>query len=406
MDPGASRIRRFYLFRAVTSFTLWMPFWILWVDKNLESLFLITIVDSAFWITMILFQIPAGLLGDRYGRKAMLFIGEVLFAAGLLTFGLSTEFWQYLVSNVVWALGVCFIVSGDSPFVYDTLLELGRAKDYTMVMGKANAIMALVNAAACIFGGVIVENTGHAEYTLIIAAFVATLGSFTVIQLREPRVERKMTETYRAHLRTGLRIVLSTKAILIIILFQIVVEIGIYVMAVFRPVYLYTYLSLGYLQIGIFYASFLLVGAMATWNSGRIERTLREKWSLAFMYTAMFGSFVIVFLVQSVAAVSTQYLIYIVSGIQGPILFGYINKRVDSAHRSTVIAIATFMFTFILTAVEVASGYIATAWGLTESLVVLAITSAPIAVLLMVLWNRAIDAERSIESQGTQNQPM
>jgi MFS family permease len=355
---------------------------------------------------MILFQIPAGLLGDRYGRKAMLFIGEVLFAAGLLTFGLSTEFWQYLVSNVVWALGVCFIVSGDSPFVYDTLLELGRAKDYTMVMGKANAIMALVNAAACIFGGVIVENTGHAEYTLIIAAFVATLGSFTVIQLREPRVERKMTETYRAHLRTGLRIVLSTKAILIIILFQIVVEIGIYVMAVFRPVYLYTYLSLGYLQIGIFYASFLLVGAMATWNSGRIERTLREKWSLAFMYTAMFGSFVIVFLVQSVAAVSTQYLIYIVSGIQGPILFGYINKRVDSAHRSTVIAIATFMFTFILTAVEVASGYIATAWGLTESLVVLAITSAPIAVLLMVLWNRAIDAERSIESQGTQNQPM
>jgi MFS family permease len=404
MDPGASRIRRFYLFRALTSFTLWMPFWILWVDKNLESMFLITIVDSAFWTTMILFQIPAGLLGDRYGRKTMLFLGEFLFAVGLLAFGLSTGFWEYFISNVIWALGVCFIVSGDTPFLYDTLQELGRAKDYTMVMGRANAIMALVNALACIVGGVIVKSTGHVEYTLIMASLVAMLGTFTVLLLKEPNVvDRKRITSYRAHFKTGFRIVLSSKAILIIILFQIVVEIGIYVMAVFRPVYLHTYLSLGFLEIGIFYASFLLVGAMATWNAGKIEATLKEKWSLAFMYTAMFGSFLIVFLVQSVAAISTQYMIYIVAGVQGPILFGYINKRVDSAHRSTVIAIATFMFTFILTAVEVSSGWVATAWGLTESLLVLALGSAPIAVLLMVLWNRQVDAEGKAETVQTQD---
>ncbi|HUU07675.1 MAG TPA: hypothetical protein VMW88_04620, partial [Thermoplasmata archaeon] len=83
--------------------------------------------------------------------------------------------------------------------------------------------------------------------------------------------------------------------------------------------------------------------------------------------------------------------------------FGYINKRVDSAHRSTVIAIATFMFTFILTAVEVSSGWVATAWGLTESLLVLALGSAPIAVLLMVLWNRQVDAEGKAETVQTQD---
>ncbi len=401
MDPGVSRIRKFYLFRAVTSFTLWMPFWILWVKVNLESMFLVTIVDSVFWMTMIMFQIPAGLLGDRYGRKAMLFIGEVLFAAGLLTFGFSTEFWQYIASNIIWALGVCFIVSGDSPFVFDTLLELGRPRDYTKVMGRANAIQAVVNAAACIVGGLIVGNTGHAEYTLIIAAFVATLGSFTVILLKEPRVDRKALESFRSHFKTGFRIVFTSRAILVIILFQIVVEIAIYVMAIFRPVYLYDYLSLGYIQIGIFYASFLLVGALATWNSGRIERTLKEKWSLAFMYAAMFASFFVVFLVESVVAVSTQYVVYIIGGIQGPILFGYINQRIDSAHRSTVIAIATFMFTFTLAITEVASGYVATEWGLPESLALLAIITAPVAIILMLMWNKTVDAERAAGTSAT-----
>ena len=126
MAEGERRIRRFYLFRAVTSFALWMPFWALWAYENMDDLFLIAIIDAAFWATMIGVQIPAGLVSDRYGRRAALLIGEVLFAVGVLTFGLSTEFWQYVVSNIVWAVGVCFIISGDTPFLYDTLIELNR----------------------------------------------------------------------------------------------------------------------------------------------------------------------------------------------------------------------------------------------------------------------------------------
>src|SRR4030042_5171645 len=101
---------------------------------------------------MIVLQIPTGLIGDKYGRKTVLFLGEVLFAAGVLCFGLSTEFWQYLVSNIVWALGVCFIVSGDTPFLYDTLLELKRSNESIRIMWKPHAVMYAIHAASCIGG--------------------------------------------------------------------------------------------------------------------------------------------------------------------------------------------------------------------------------------------------------------
>lgn len=391
MNDGDRRIRRFYFFRALTSFSLWIPFWTLWVYKNLDSLFLLTVVDAAFWTTMILCQIPAGLLGDKYGRKIVLFTGEALFAVGVLAFGLSSEFWEYLASNMIWALGVCFIVSGDTPFVYDTLLELDRGKDFTKVMGTANAVMFLMNAFACVAGGIIVSVTGRVELTLIIASMIGLTGSFTVMFLKEPKVPRAFMKSFRAQLGGGVKQVVKSRAIMILIFFQIVLQLGMYVMAVFRSVYMNETLNLDFFQIGMFFATFAIVGGIVTLRASRIEARLKEKGSLIFMLAAMIVSFAIVFIVRSPVAVMTQYLIYVIAGLQSPVINGYIHRLVDSSHRSTVIAIASMLFTLLVVVVEVMTGWMASAWGLEESLLVLALAVAPVGVVLLILWNKEVD---------------
>ena len=399
MAEGDGRIRRFYLFRALTSFALWMPFWTLWAYENLDSVFLITVVDAAFWMTMIGFQIPAGLLGDKYGRKAMLFLGEILFSVGVLTFGLSTEFWQYIASNFVWALGVCFVVSGDTPFMYDTLLELKRPNEFTVIMINATVVAYLMNAVACVVGGYLVHTTGRLDLPLLIAPAIAIMGTMTVFTLKEPKVNRTSVSSFRSHFGVGLRQVLNSRAIVILILFQIVIEVGVYVMMIFRSIYMNEDLSLDHLQIGLLFCSFLIVGAIIIGFARRVGDILGEKRALLFLYLAVFFSFVVVFVVRSPIAIVTQYLIYVVAGVQGPIIFGYINKRVDSEHRSTIISIATFIFTIVLVLVEVGAGFMASAWGLIESLFVLTLCTAPIALILIVLWNREVDrAESSVEN--------
>lgn len=391
MAEGDDRIRRFYFFRALTSFSLWIPFWTLWVYKNLDSLFLLTAVDTAFWATMVMVQVPAGLLGDKYGRKTVLFIGEALFAVGVLSFGFSTEFEQYFISNIVWAIGACFIVSGDTPFVYDTLLELDRGSEFTRVMGTANAVQYLMNAFACVVGGIIVTVTNRVELTLIVASLVGLMGSFTVAFLREPKVPREFMKSYRAQLGTGVKQVLKSRAIMILISFQIILQLGTYVMAVFRSVYLNEELRLDYMQIGLFFAAFAIVGGIVTLRASRIEARLKEKGSLIFMLVALVSSFAIVFLVRSPVAVMTQFLVYMVVGLQSPVINGYIHRLVDSSHRSTIIAIASMLFTLLVVVVELATGWIASLWGLEESLLVLACAVAPLGAFLLILWSREVD---------------
>ena len=397
MAVGDDRIRKYFLFRAVTSFALWLPFWTIWANNHLNSLFLLTVVDAAFWTTMIVLQVPTGLLGDKYGRKPVLFIGEVMVAVGVLTFGLSTEFWQFLGANILWASGICFVVSGDTPFLYDTLLELGRAKEFIGVQARAWAVSAVVNALACIVGGIMVQwiIPDRLDLTLIISALVALIGSFTILLLREPQVSRTKFGSFRIQLKDGWNEVRNSRAILTIIAFQIVVEIGLYVMAVFRSVYMNTDLDLSYFYVGMFIGAFTIAGGLVATQAGKIEGHLGEKKSLWFLLLALIGSFAVVFIIKSAEAIMVQFMIYGVSYLVGPITNGYINKRVDSQHRSTVVSIATFLFTAVLAPVEMAFGFLATEWGTRESLLVLALCIAPIGFFLLNVWGREIDSEKA-----------
>ncbi len=394
MALGDDRIRRYYIFRAVTSFSLWAPFWTLWIYQNVNNLFLLTVVDTAFWTTMIVFQVPAGLIGDKYGRKTVLFVGELIYSIGILTFGLSDQFWMFLVSNMLWALGVCFVVSGDTPFLYDTLLEVKRSHEFIGIMAKSWTVMATMNAAACIVGGVLVQYTNphRLDLTLIIAALIGLVGSMTAVFLKEPKVDRSKMESMRTQLKVGFSKVLNSRAIMTLIMFQIVIEIAVYVMAVFRSVYMKDVLNLDYLWIGIFIAAFTLFGGFVALQASRFEHRLGEKRSLLFMLLAIIGSFAVVFIVKSPLAIGIQFMIYAVSSLQSPIISGYINKRVDSQHRSTVVAIASLMFTSLLVAIELPSGWFADQFGTRETMMVLALGVAPFGFYLLWLWNKEVDA--------------
>jgi len=391
----------YYIFKAVTSFSMWIPFWTIWAYESLHDFFLLTVVDIAFWTTMIVFQIPAGLLGDRYGRVRVLFVGQALWAIGILAFGLSAGLWQLFASNIVWAVGVCFIVSGDTPFLYDTLLEVKRSSEFISIMAKGYAVMAVSNAVACLAGGLMVEYlfADRIDLTLIFSAIAVLGGSFLVLLLREPKVDRSHPESYRTQLSVGWNKVVTTRAILVLIVFQIVIEIAAYVMVVFRGVYMSDELDLEYVQIGAFFAGFMLFGALIASQAGKIEQRLGEKNSLLSLQIMIVSSFVVIFLVASPIVILMQLPIYAVQYLQGPVIGGYINRRVDSQHRSTVVAIASLLFTIFLTIIELPAGLVASAWGIRNTMMILALGCAPIGFYLLALWNREVDASKKTKRQ-------
>ena len=159
-----ARVRRFYAYQAASSFAIWIPFWALWIRGNLGSDFEFTLVDVAFWIGLLVFQLPVGVFADRVGRKTTIILSEAIRSVGILGYGLFVSVPGYVVANVVWSLGAAFSI-GTSAYLYETLLEAVHESEFPRYIGRNTMIQLLSNAAGAFAGGLFVQVVGEIRLT-------------------------------------------------------------------------------------------------------------------------------------------------------------------------------------------------------------------------------------------------
>ena len=136
-----SNIPKFFISQALYNFMLFLPVWVVYLQQKHDlSLTQVTLLDSAFWLTMVVTEVPTGAVADTLGRKQSQIIGMLLVAGSLLFFGLAPNYPLLILANSLWAFAITFISGADLAFFYDTLRELGRASEYPKYRGRLSAV--------------------------------------------------------------------------------------------------------------------------------------------------------------------------------------------------------------------------------------------------------------------------
>ena len=126
-----TNITRFLVTRALSNAMFFLPIWVIFVqEKHGLDLVQATLLDSAFWLTMAVTEVPTGAVADTLGRKQSYAIGVGLSILGLLLFALAPTYPLLLIGNSLWALALTFSSGADLAFFYDSLRELGRSAEY------------------------------------------------------------------------------------------------------------------------------------------------------------------------------------------------------------------------------------------------------------------------------------
>src|SRR5947209_6654215 len=139
-DAAALRanVRRFYLYRFLVNLQLWLPIWVLYLQRQRGlTLGQVAALDAPFWLVNVLAQIPTGAFADRFGRKPSLVVGCVVLAGAYAVFGLASSFPLLLLSYLLWAVGLSFQSGADLALLYDNLAELDRTDEYARIAGRA-----------------------------------------------------------------------------------------------------------------------------------------------------------------------------------------------------------------------------------------------------------------------------
>ena len=200
-----SNLPRFLITRALYNAMFFLPIWVVFVqEKHGLDLVQVTLLDSAFWLTMALTEIPTGAVADTLGRKASYAIGIGLSGIGNLSFGLAGTYPALLFANSLWAMAVTFISGADMAFLYDTLRELGREAEYPRFRGIVVGIDVVSAGLAGLAGGFLYARLPEAPFLLYSSLLVIAL--VVILTFREPAREAD-PETGRA---LGYRQVLGT----------------------------------------------------------------------------------------------------------------------------------------------------------------------------------------------------
>lgn len=133
--------------------------------------------ESVFAVVLILFDVPAGYLADRWGRKKTLALGAAVSACAFTLLANASGFWTAILSQAAVGVDVALISGANSALLYDTLLSQGREREYRRYEGFRFALQLYSCAFACIAGGYLYTFDHHLPFYMMVVLLV---GAFCV----------------------------------------------------------------------------------------------------------------------------------------------------------------------------------------------------------------------------------
>jgi len=225
MAKNTKQIRKLYLSNFLTGLVFWY---------GIEKLFMASIginavgvgVATAFVLAFnLIFDVPAGVLADKWSRKGTLFISAIALAACSIILGLSTGLGTYLIGYIFYGIYVVSTSGTYQAIIYDSLHEEGRSEQYSKIAGRAYGLFLIGAGVANVASGFIAHHFSY-RTAFFITVCSCLINAVIILTVREPafhktekkeRTIRQLRKVSKAissdRLLRGLAIVMSALAI-------------------------------------------------------------------------------------------------------------------------------------------------------------------------------------------------
>jgi len=397
-----SNIPKFFIYRALYNFMLFLPVWVVFL-QNAHGLSLtqVTLLDSAFWLTMVLTEVPTGAVADTLGRKHSQIIGMVLATGSILLFGLAPNYPLLILANSLWAFAITFISGADLAFFYDTLRELGREAEYPKYRGWLSAIVLASIAVSGFLGGLLGEFSLVA--TFLVTAALMVIGLIFLLWLKEPPLELDpetgQNMSYKQTLKVafnairqnpGLRYALAYSSLYLLMPSAIrVTFIQPHAVAIGLPI-----AALG--VIALVMRLFQVGGAS---YAGQIVKYLGEWKLIVITPIFIFLGVLAIGWIESWVGIAVFASIGFFTAAASPTVENAINRQTPGAVRATILSVDSLLFRLMTALLEPGVGLMADSYGLTAGFIGMAILHGLGMLIVLALWKGTYRQENPVPAK-------
>lgn len=318
----------------------------------------IALVTSISLLVQLLLELPSGALADLWGRKNTIIFGRVLGVIGFTIFIFATNFWMFLIGNILYLANWAFESGALSALLFDSMKENGVGEEeYQKVEADTFFWCTVGMAISSALGGYLYTIHYQLPY---IATTLASIGALiTAFGLQEPKLDT-IKVNVKAYLRQnweGFLHIFRNEKILAISLFSVLINFVAYAGL--------WYLYEPRLSVAGFPATYLallvsgtyLARALGTYLLPHIMKLKLANIPIFLTIFQAFGS-ALSFIENRFGAVSSVYLRKMSDGMRSPILARLQNVELESKYRATSLSAISLLGNILISACGPLIGYL------------------------------------------------
>ena len=320
-------------------FDFYVPVSAFFLESRGLSLTDIFMLESVLVASILVAEIPAGVIGDRFDRRRLVGAGFVFNAIAEILFATGTNFSIYALSFVMSGLSIAMLTGVQDAYIYDSLGDDADAK----AVGAWGHLSALMLTAG-VTGAVVGSALGSVDISLpaLLSAAMAVVAAVCVAFLpkQNPKTHDKYPETSWVSLKIGVKLLFTSPLLLYVAVGSSAS------FALFNAVYtlnqpLFAAQDVPIATWGVIAGAGQLLAAGYNYAAGRIEKRVGRKTALLLAMGYGAAGFCLMAVPHVLAVVSGFLLVVVGIHARGPITSAVTNKLIPAHRRATVLNVAS-----------------------------------------------------------------
>jgi MFS family permease len=299
----------------------------------------ILITEAIYSLAILIAEVPSGYFADRVGRKISIILGALFWIIGISFYAFFGGFFWISIGALFWGIGSSFNSGANEAMLYETLMQLGREKEYKKVQGniffygRIAAVIGSVSAGFMAAGDLKIP-----AYATLLAVIV---WFFLSLSLKETRHELEEKEAWQHFKRILKESLLHDKQLRYFLLFTAIG--GFFAIEFWLAQKYWGFLGVSIVYFGLLVAGMNIFSAFASKYAKEIENKIGEKEALLVIPIV---PIIVWFIFANVSVLWIIPLFFITTGLRGfmvPVFNDFIQKHSTFDRRATIMSVKSLL---------------------------------------------------------------
>ena len=351
------QITKFGFYGLLKNLRFFEPYMIIYFLMSDLNLFLVGVLFSIREIIIYLFEIPSGVIADRYGKKTELVICFLFYILSFIMFFIATEFYIFVIAMVLFALGEAFRSGTHKSMIMAYMDQKNIKSSKTKIYGLTRSYSLIGSMIASLVSIGLVLYLPEIKYLFLVAIIPYVLDLLLILSypnsLNEKRDVSFSFKSFLKHNIANIKYTFKSRKVRNAVFNSASYQ------ATFKSIKAYIQpilisMSMGVLiftqfdedehtkiYIGLIYAIIYLVSAISSRNAYKLKSVGNPNQLIAYIWLMTAISIgVLSFFLDSLIIVGAMFLIlYVMMNIRKPLMVERIGDVTDNDKRATVLSV-------------------------------------------------------------------